>query len=447
MSPRRDGVILASLEKEQYNSQEAWLDSGHGKFAVGPYLFLPANAGVVRPSGHGALGRCQLSARGEPRRDLRGERPEDCFIGHEKKPGLSPKEQPMKMKTELPLPAFFQPTQAESWVYAPQQAQLFEQAVAWSKVHGVKDSGADTVQRHLLLIDVQKDFCLPQGSLYVGGRSGRGAVDDSLRLASFIYRNLPWLTDITTTMDTHFAYQIFFPSFWVDRDGSSAWPYREITSEQIHRGEVKPNPALAQWLCNGDYSWLLKQASHYCEELERAGKYKLYLWPPHCLLGSDGHALVGILHEARLFHSFARGAQSWVEVKGGNPLTENYSVLQPEVLQRFDGQPLAQRNTQFIKTLLNSDAVIIAGQASSHCVKSTIDDLLAEIVAQDPELAQKVYLLTDCMSAVAIPDGKGAFLADFTPQAEQALARFADAGMHLVQSTTTLADWPDLVSG
>ena len=41
-----------------------------------------------------------------------------------------------------------------------------------------------------------------------------------------------------------------------------------------------------------------------------------------------------------MFHSFARGAQSWVEVKGGNPLTENYSVLRPEVLMRHDGQPL-----------------------------------------------------------------------------------------------------------
>ena len=108
---------------------------------------------------------------------------------------------------------------------------------------------------------------------------------------------------------------------------------------------MRPNPAVASWLCNGNYPWLLKQVRFYCAELEKAGKYRLYLWPPHCLLGSDGHALVGVLHEARMFHSFARGAQSWVEVKGGNPLTENYSVLRPEVLMRHDGQPLAQRNT------------------------------------------------------------------------------------------------------
>jgi nicotinamidase-related amidase len=161
-------------------------------------------------------------------------------------------------------------------------------------------------------------------------------------------------------------------------------------------------------------------------------------------MGSDGHALAGVIHEARLFHAFVRGAQSWVEVKGGNPLTENYSVLRPEVLLRYDGHSLAQKNTNFIKTLLTADVVVIAGQAASHCVKSSIDDLLDEIVAQDPDLARKVYILGDCMSAVAVPDGKGGFLADFTPQAEAALQRFAGAGMHVVASTTPIADWPDI---
>ena len=82
--------------------------------------------------------------------------------------------------------------------------------------------------------------------------------------------------------------------------------------------------------------------------------------------------------------------------------------------------------------------MIIGGQAASHCVKSTIDDLLAEIVSVDQTLAKKIYLLTDCMSAVAVPDGKGGFVADFTDQATAALQRFADAGMNLIKSTDPL---------
>ena len=43
-----------------------------------------------------------------------------------------------------------------------------------------------------------------------------------------------------------------------------------------------------------------------------------------------------------------------------------------------------------------------------------------------------------------MPDGAGGFLADFTPQAEQAFERYAQAGMHLVDSTTAMADWPGI---
>ncbi|MFT3771869.1 MAG: nicotinamidase [Minicystis sp.] len=341
----------------------------------------------------------------------------------------------------LPLPSLYDPRNAERWAYGPDQAALATAAAAYRKQHDVKPAAADGRQVHLLLIDVQKDFCFPQGSLFVAGRSGRGAIDDSKRIAELIYRNLGDITSITTTMDTHFAHQIFFPAFWITGDGDPLSAHRVITTAEIDSGAVRPSPTIAKWLCGGNYGWLVKQVRHYCETLEKAGKYQLYLWPPHCILGSDGHALAGVVHEARMFHAYARGAQSWVEVKGGHPLTENYSVMQPEVLTRHDGQPLAQKNTQFLRTLLAADAVVIAGQAASHCVKSSIDDILAEIAATDPDLAKKVYLLTDCMSAVTVPDGKGGLVADFTDEAEKALRRFADAGMKLVKSTDPMSKW------
>ena len=348
------------------------------------------------------------------------------------------------MSATLPLPSLFDPRRAADYGYRPDAAAVASAAAGWRAQHRLRASAADETRIHLLLIDVQKDFCFPEGSLYVAGRSGTGAIDDSRRIAELIYRNLGAITDITTTLDTHLAFQIFFPSFWLERSDAPPSAHRVVTSDQIAAGEIRPNPAVAKWLCGGNYTWLCKQVLHYTRELERAGKYQLYLWPPHCLLGSDGHALAGIVHEARLFHAFARTAQSTVEVKGGNPLTENYSVLRPEVLSRFDGAALAQRNTSFVQTLLAADAVVIAGQAASHCVKSTIDDLLGEIAAHDPRLASKVYLVTDCMSAVTVPDGKGGFAADFTDQADAALQRFAAAGMHLVTSTTPITSWPGI---
>lgn len=78
-------------------------------------------------------------------------------------------------------------------------------------------------------------------------------------------------------------------------------------------------------------------------------------------------------------------------------------------------------------------------------MKSSIDDLLNEIMAQDRTLVSKVYILEDCMSAVAVPNPNDPsdFIADFTPQAEAALDRFRAAGMHVVRSTDPIDSWPD----
>ncbi len=348
-------------------------------------------------------------------------------------------------RREMPLPDCYDAGHAGRWSYRPDELALCYAAQTYAAAHGLKPAGSAGRRVHLLLIDLQKDFCFPEGTLYVGGRGGRGAIEDNDRIARFVYRNLDVLTDVTVTLDTHFPFQIFFPAFWVDAEGKLLAPHTVITTAQVRDGSVRPNPAIAAWISNGNYGWLLKQVEHYCTQLERAGKYLLYLWPPHCLLGSEGHVLAGVIQEARTFFAFARHAPALAEVKGGSILTENYSVFAPEVTTRHDGKgSLGQRNKRFLEMLLASDAVVIAGQAASHCVKSSIDDLLDEIMAQDPALVRKVYLLEDCMSAVAVPNPNdpGDFVADFTPQAEAALQRFRAAGMHVVKSTDPIDTWP-----
>jgi nicotinamidase-related amidase len=118
---------------------------------------------------------------------------------------------------------------------------------------------------------------------------------------------------------------------------------------------------------------------------------------------------------------------------------EHYSVLRPEVQEGADGRPLAAKNSRLIENLLAFDRLIVAGQAKSHCVAWTVDDLLAEIRIRNSRLAQKVYLLEDCTSAVVVPG------ADFTDQAEAAFARFAEAGMHRVRSTDAPSSWPQMM--
>ena len=111
----------------------------------------------------------------------------------------------------------------------------------------------------------------------------------------------------------------------------------------------------------------------------------------------------------------------------------------PEVLSGPNGNIIAEKSDKFFKKLIDFDAVIIAGQAKSHCVAWTIDDLLSDIITQDRNLVRKIYLLEDCTSPVVIPG-----TIDYTDQANASFKRYADEGMHVVRSTDPMESWPDI---
>ncbi|MBK5257424.1 MAG: nicotinamidase [Vicinamibacteria bacterium] len=346
------------------------------------------------------------------------------------------------------IPAHYNPQHSRQFGFRPDAQSLFEAAGLFRRENHLLPAASDLHRNHLVLIDVQRDFCFPEGTLFVGGHSGHGAMDDNDRIARFIYQNLGLISEITCTLDSHLPFQIFFAPFWVDRAGAPLAPHRTLSRDEIRAGDARPNPDIVAAVGALDLDWLTRQVLFYSESLEKAGKYVLYLWPPHVLLGGDGHALTGVIQEARLFHAYARGARNGVEIKGLHPLTENYSVFSPEVLLTHDGASLASRNGALIDSLLREDRLIIAGQASSHCVKSSVDDLLDAILEKDAQLARRVYIVEDAMSAVAVPDPAkpGTFLADFTDAAQNALGRYQEAGMHIVRTTTPVSDWPHFLA-
>ncbi|MBW4516091.1 MAG: isochorismatase [Timaviella obliquedivisa GSE-PSE-MK23-08B] len=343
------------------------------------------------------------------------------------------------MQTTTHLPTHFDPAKVgEVWRVPYQERAIAAQE--WAKQHRIQPATSDSQRVCLLAIDVQNTFCIPEHELFVGGRSGRGAVDDNVRLCEFIYRNLAEITEIALTMDTHTATQIFHPVFWVNSAGAHPSPMTVITLEDVENGTWNVNPAAVPSIILGKdsdghlngYQDLQTYGLHYVRRLHQNGKFPLTIWPYHSILGGIGHAIVSAVEEACFFHTLARGSQTHFELKGSNPLTENYSVLQPEVMSDQQERAIAHKNTAFLQKLLSFDRIIIAGQAKSHCVAWTIDDLLSEIQATDPSLAQKVYLLEDCMSPVVVPG-----IVDFTDQAIATFQRFAHAGMQVIRST----DW------
>lgn len=339
------------------------------------------------------------------------------------------------------IPGFYDKSKADK-VFAVPYLQREKDAVAFRAANGIQHKATDKVKVCLLIIDNQITFCIPGefGQLYVGGRSGRGAVDDSARLCEFIYKHIGVITKIVPTLDTHMAMQIFHPVFWVDENGNhpdgAIAPF--ISLDDIKTGKWKVNPAVADDIAGGNYVWLQQYAQHYAQTLSDNGKYQLEIWPYHGMLGGVSHALVPLVEEAVFFHNLVRSSQTEWEIKGGNPLTENYSVLQPEVLLRQDKKPVAQKNARLISRLIGFDMVIVAGQAKSHCLAWTLEHLRTEIKAQDPTLAKKVYILDDCTSPVVIPG-----VIDFTDMANAAFDRFATDGMNIVKSTTPIDQWPN----
>jgi nicotinamidase-related amidase len=337
----------------------------------------------------------------------------------------------------LPLPTHFDAARVGEVWRVPYQERA-DQAEAWAGAHGIGAAAADRFRICLVAVDVQNTFCIPGFELFVGGRSGVAAVDDNQRLCRFIYENLNAITQIVPTMDTHRLMAVFHAIHLVNAQGEHPAPYTLVSAENVATGRWRFNDALAASL---DITPQEGQArlEHYTRTLAASGKYALTVWPYHSMLGGIGHALVSAVEEAVFFHSVARCSQPDFQIKGDNPFTEHYSVLGPEVTEGPDGTPIARRNAALIDRLLGFDAVIIAGQAKSHCVAWTIADLLSDVLDRDHRLAHKVYLLEDCTSPVVVPG-----VIDYTDQADAAFRRFAEAGMHVVRSTEPLASWPGI---
>ncbi|MEM0445269.1 MAG: isochorismatase [Nitrososphaerota archaeon] len=341
------------------------------------------------------------------------------------------------MFRELPVPPHFDPSKSDKIWRVPYQDRAAE-ALEWRRKHSISTASHDEFRVCLLLIDVQNTFCLPGFELFVAGASGRGAVEDCERISSFIYRNLGSITKIVATLDTHQAFQIFHQVFLEDETGKNPEPYTRISVEDVRRGRWRVSQEAAKTL-GISWDYLQLHLRHYVESLESGGKYELTVWPFHAMLGGIGHALVPLVEEAIFFHSIARASQPLLKVKGSSPLTEHYSALRPEVVRGPGGEIIGEADEALINQLLSYDAIVVAGEAKSHCVAWTVADLIRSLKEKEPSLVSKIYLLEDCTSPVVVPG-----VVDYSSQANLAFKSFAEEGAHIVRSTVPMREWPGL---
>lgn len=316
----------------------------------------------------------------------------------------------------LPAPMFYEPTQVRE-LFVERAGLVHEIAVEYRKKHRIAPSAQDRFRIAAFGIDAQVGFCTPGASLFVPG-----AVEDTQRVLDWLYRNLDKITQLQFSLDTHRVFQIFHPAWWIDDEGKHPAPFTPITLADVKSGRWKAvaHPA---------------EALEYVKRLEATGKYVLTVWPYHTLLGGLSHALVPALMEAAIFHSLVRSAQAHFETKGTHAMTENYSVLAPEV-RELGGQSVGTFNAAFFKMLMDFDRIYVFGQAKSHCVLSTLRDMQANIANVDPKLMTKVWILEDATSPVPPPpiDPLPPAL-DFPRIADEAFAELRAAGMNIVKTT------------
>jgi nicotinamidase/pyrazinamidase len=274
----------------------------------------------------------------------------------------------------------------------------------------------------LLIIDPQNDFCdVPARYRPVDPLTGVvvapalpvvGAHADMQRTAAFIRAAGARIDDITITLDSHHHVDIAHPTFWQKADGSAVVPFTTITAAQVRAAEFQPRDPAA-----------LPRTLAYLSELESRGRYTLMAWPVHCEIGTWGHGV----------HADVRAAyNAWEETqlrgvrkvtKGENPWTEHYSAIQAEVPD--PGDEHTQLNTALLADLDRADLLLIAGEASSHCVRATTEHIVANLPGGRPE---RIVLLTDCMSPVA----------GFEAQHAEFLAEMRAKGVRLMSSAEAL---------
>lgn len=237
---------------------------------------------------------------------------------------------------------------------------------------------------HLLCIDMQNDFCDPNGTLYV-----KGAEQDVDRAALFIDKSRMAISKITATLDSHYQLHIGNPLWFLDGATRSNHPnpFTLIRADDVKGGVwTTARPEVLKWTIS------------YLEALEKAGKIHT-IWPPHCLIGTEGHAVSKKLQTA--IHEWERARTNIARCvsKGSNPKVEHFSGFRSEVPDPED--PSTLMNTDLVRDIEEADQIILFGEASTHCVLETVSDLVSNF--SDKDAIKKTTLLIDCTSPVPDP--------------------------------------------
>jgi len=333
--------------------------------------------------------------------------------------------------TSTSTPHFYDATRCGT-LFRPDLLAAANEGIQFARDNDIPSTAEDKTQNVILsIIDNQVDFTNPDlGNLYVAG-----AEQDLDRLCQFIFNNVGSISHVLASLDTHYLYQPFHAFMWMAgakntlskttgqpyQEGEHPDPFTLISKQDIDDGVWRP--------CR-----LPTRMREMIEKLEQDGKKTLCIWPLHCILGTPGHALDPALMEAIFFHASARKNQYDLTEKGRSQSAEHYGILQAEV--QFNDDSLTQLETKILNKWQEADVIYFAGQAKSHCVLETLNQVVKIFQKQSPEVVKKIRVLRDCTSSVPdICNENGDVIVAFDDIAEARFAELEKLGVQFVDST------------
>jgi nicotinamidase-related amidase len=231
-------------------------------------------------------------------------------------------------------------------------------------------------KRCIVLVDFQNDFALPGAPLEVPG-----GLEDAARVADMINNNINQIDGVLSTLDSHYHLHIGHGVFWVDDQGNHPEPRTLITLDGVKSGKYRPSNTK-------DMDWVL-------EYLELGPNI---IWPPHCIIGTEGQAMIQSVRDAVANWEITRGRVPVMHAKGSHTKTENFSAIKAK--KAYPGDKSTEMQYQVVKYIARYDKIAIAGLAENCCVLDTCRDIADNM--SDEEKA-KVWILVDGMSSVTAP--------------------------------------------
>ncbi|PSU85936.1 hypothetical protein C0W42_21050 [Photobacterium kishitanii] len=238
--------------------------------------------------------------------------------------------------------------------------------------------------------------------------------EDAKMLAAFINKQQNHINNIVVTLDSHHEYDIAHSIYWKNKRGEHPTPFTLISHQDIVDDIWQPTKR--------------EQLSHvlkYTQSLEKSGKYNLIIWPTHCVIGSVGHSIVSPIHAAINAWEIHTAIQHSVISKGENPHTEHYGGCEAEYPLQDDIK--TQFDPQLIELVKSSDQVFISGQALSHCVASTVEQIVKKL---SPDDINKLAILIDTTSPVA----------GFEQQAKTFTENMVNLGINIIKTAEVTMD-------